>query len=302
VFDWNDLRYLLAVANRGTLVGAAKDLGVKHTTVARRVAALEESLGAKLFQRGADKYTLTESGLEILEMAIELKAKAEAVERRVAGADARIAGVVRVTMPEPTAGYFLRQLPALRERHPELVADILADTRMYDVARGESDIAIRVNQAASGEADLLERKVGEAAFGFYASKSYFAGHGGPAASVDRLDQHDFIGYLPEASPVSERLRRTVPNARIVMRCNGFVQVFNAALAGFGVALLPCFLGDGEPYLARALPQIFRTGTTRVLVRADMARVPRIRAMFDFIVEVFTRDERLFDGSSVGQAS
>ena len=304
VFDWNDLRYLLAVADKGTLVGAARELGVKHTTVARRLAALEESLGAKLLRRGGEGHALTEAGREVIAVAAEVKAKAEAIQQRVAGADSRIAGLVRVTVPEPTGGYFVRRLPALRERYPDLVVDVLADLRMLDLAKGEADIAVRVNNAPGGlppqhESDLVERKLGAASFALYASRAYLARRGTPETEAG-LAEHDFIGVLgmSDRSASVAWLRETVPNARFVMRCNGFVQLLNAAIEGSGIAPLPCFLGDSEPFLVRVIPKAFPTGRLRVLVRPDLAKVPRIRATVDFIVELFRHDEALFDGSSV----
>ncbi len=193
-------------------------------------------------------------------MAAEVKVKAEAIQRSVAGTDTRVAGVVRVTISEPMGAYFVQQLPALRERHPELVVDVLADLRMYDLMRGEADIAVRVNSAPD----------------------------------------DLIGTqgIPDRSPAARFLREIAPDAKFVMRCNGYLQIFNATLGGFGIGPLPCFLGDSESYLVRVFPQAFPTGRLRLLVRPDLAKLPRVRATLDFLTEILIRDEALFDGTSV----
>ncbi len=295
VFDWNDLRYLLAISEAGTLVGAARALGVKHTTVSRRLAALEHDLGARLLRKGAERYALTPAGEEVLALAAELKARADAVERRVAGSDSRVAGVVRVTMPETVAGWLVQQLPALRARHPDLVVNVLGDTRVYDLLSGEADLAIRLAKG-DNEGGLLERKLVPAAWSVYASRAYVARRGAPRTLADYAE-HDLIGFegAADRSPGGQWFRENVPDARFAMRGNGVVQIFNAAIMGFGVTLLPCFMADPEPSLARLTPEVFHNRRVRLLVPADLARLARVRAVMDFIVELFQRDAALFEG-------
>jgi DNA-binding transcriptional LysR family regulator len=300
VFDWNDLRYLAAIAEAKTLVGAARELGVKHTTVARRLAALESDLGAQLLHKGRDGYTLTATGVELAAFAAELKAKADAIERRVGGSDARVAGVVRVTMPDSVAAYFVQQLPALRERHPDLVVNILADLRVYDLLAGEADVAVRIHPRSEG--NLIARKLGVAAWSLYASRSYVAKRGAPRTPAE-LVGHDLIGFegaALEASPGGVWFREHMPEATYVMRGNGILQIFNAALMGFGVTMLPCLLADAEPMLERLTPVTFSNRPIRMLVAPEAARLARVRAVMDFIVEVFTRDAGLFGGQGMAR--
>ena len=296
MFDWNDLRYLLAVANAGTLAGAARELGVQHTTVGRRIAALEQDLGVALVVRGGDGLSPTKAGRAVAASAAEVKVLADAVARQVKGADERVAGVVRVTLPDSIAGYLVHQLPALRARHPELMVNVLADLRPYDLLAGEADIAIRMH--SHGEPELLERRLAVGAWSLYASTAYVAERGVPAALADYA-AHDLIGYdgVLDASPGGQWFRENLPNARFVMRGNNVLQIFNAALLGVGITLLPCFMGDPEPTLARLTPATFSNRRIRLLAPVDLARVPRVRAVIDFIVEVFHRDEVLFSGTS-----
>jgi DNA-binding transcriptional LysR family regulator len=297
VFDWNDLRYLLAAARSGTLAGAARELGVKHTTVARRLAALESDLGTQLLRKGAEGYEATAAGTEVLALANELKDRADAIERRVARADARLAGVVQVTMPDTVGGYFVRQLPALCQRHPDLVVNVLADLRVYDLLAGEADIALRLHPASQG--DLVERKLCVAAWSLYASRSYVEKRGIPHATAD-FASHDLLGYegaALEQSPGGVWFRENLPDAKFAMRCNGILQIFNATLMGAGITLLPCFMADAEPMLVRLTEGVFSNRRLRMLVPADRAKVARVRAVMDFIVEVLTRDADLFSGAS-----
>jgi DNA-binding transcriptional LysR family regulator len=296
VFDWNDLRYLLAVSRAGTLSGAACELGVKHTTVARRLAALEDDLGAKLVRKGGESYALTPEGEEVLALAEEVQKAAHAIERRVRRADDRVAGVVRVTVPAVIDDYLIKQLGALRARHPELVVSILADHRPYDLLAGEADVAVRIHPKAEG--DLLERKLFCGAWSLYASRAYVARKGAPRALAD-FAAHDLIGYEgPIAvSPGGRWFCENFPDATYAMRGNSVGQVFQAALGGYGVTVLPCFMADVEPELVRLTEETFPSHPIRVLVPPDLARLARVRAVVDFIVGAFQRDHDLFTGKA-----
>jgi DNA-binding transcriptional LysR family regulator len=295
VFDWNDLRYLLALARAGTLAGAARELGVKHTTIARRIAALESDLRVQLVRKGGDRYTLTDAGNEVLARANEVKVIADTIERRVSGEGERIAGVVRVTMPDTIGGYVIRHLPALRAKHPELVVDVLADLRVYDLLAGEADVALRLSEEAAG--DLIERKLCTAAWSLYASKAYVASRGTPR-TIAEYASHDLIGYdgaALAASPGGRWFREHLPDAKFVMRGNGILQVFNATLLGVGITLLPCFMADAEAGLVRLTPEVWSNRRIRLLVPKDLTRVPRVRAVTTFLADLFTRDAALFEG-------
>ena len=131
--DWNDLRYFLAISRTGTLVGAARELGVEHTTVSRRLAALERALDTRLFIRGPEGLTLTAAGTDLLLPAEEMQRNADAIERLVAGQDQKIEGKVRLTIPEAMNTYALQALTGLRKRHPGLLVEVLSEsTREYD--------------------------------------------------------------------------------------------------------------------------------------------------------------------------
>lgn len=296
MFDWDDLRYLIAVSRAGTLAAAARELGVQHTTVARRVAALEEGLGVPLIVKGGERIALTDAGRDILTHAQAMKGIADSIQRGAKSSEEHIAGVVRVTLPETLAGYLVRHLPELRARHAELIVNVLADVRPYDLLGGEADIAVRLHP--KGEGDLVERKLGVVAWSIYASSSYIRERGRPEQLADYA-RHDLIGFegALAASPGGAWFREHLPDAKFTMRGNGLLSIFNATLLGVGVTLLPCFMADPEPTLERLTTAAFSNRRIRVLVPADLARVPRVRAVFDFLAETFTRDETLFAGTS-----
>src|SRR5262249_17767216 len=141
--DWNDLRYFLAVQRAGTLAGAARELGVKHTTVGRRLTALEETLGVKLFTHAPEGFVLTRAGSEIVELALSIEASTSAIERRIKGEDSRVEGTVRLTTSESFSKFFVHRLLALRQQHPKLLVEVLSSNRAFDLSRGEADVAVR---------------------------------------------------------------------------------------------------------------------------------------------------------------
>lgn len=292
--DWNDLRYFLAVSRTGTLVKAARELGVEHTTVSRRLAALERALDTRLFIRGPDGLTLTAAGADVLPAAEAIQRNVDAVERLVGGQDQKIEGKVRLTIPEALNTYVLQSLAVLRERHPGLLVEVLSDNRDLDIRRGEADLAIRIRDVS--DPDLIGRRIGSSGWALYAAPAYIERKGTIATPSD-LRGHDVIQY--EASlariPGAVWLATHAPEANVVVRGNSVAAVCDAAAVGFGLAALPCFLGERNPALRRFYPECIGTADIMLVVHPDLARVARVRATMDFIVELFLRDAALIAG-------
>jgi DNA-binding transcriptional LysR family regulator len=252
--DWNDLRYFLAVRRAGSLAGAARALKVEHSTVSRRLAALEEALGAKLFLRGPDGFTSTPAGDALAPHAEAMEAAAEAVSRQVSGGDERIEGTVRLTTSEVFSGFVVKRLGPLRVRNPDLVVEVLSGNQPFDLARGEADLAIRI--MATSDPDLRVRKLVDCGWTMYAARGYLDSHGAPA-SPEVLTGHDVVGFDETMSrvPGALWLEAHGAGARIVLRGNSIMAVLNACLAGLGVTVLFCHLGDVEPTLVRVSRQV-----------------------------------------------
>lgn len=294
--DWNDLRYFLAVSSAGTLVGAARELGVEHTTVSRRLAALERALETRLFIRGPEGLTLTAAGVDLLAPAEEMQRNADAIERLVAGQDQKIEGQVRLTIPEAMNTYALQALAGLRERHPGLLVEVLSDNRDLDIRRGEADLAIRIRDIA--DPDLIGRRIGSSTWALYAAPAYIE-RKGSISSADQLRGHDLIQYDASLAriPGAVWLAAHAHEANVVVRGNSVAAVSDAATIGFGIAALPCFLGDHNPALRRFYPERIGAADIMLVVHPDLARVARVRATMDFIVELFVRDAALFTGEA-----
>jgi DNA-binding transcriptional LysR family regulator len=294
--NWDDFRHFLAVARAGTLAGAARDLKVEHTTVGRRLAALERALGTRLFTRSPDGFALTRAGQDILPLADEMLEKVDGILRRVSGEDERVTGTVRVTTSESLSGYLVRHFAEFRLRHPELMVEVLSGNRAFDLMRGEADLAVRVR--LDSEPDLIARKIAVAAWALYASPTYLERKGAPKGPGD-LAGADVIGFdaslasVPGAVWIAEHGKA----ARFVMRANSIVAAMNATLVGMGIGALPCFAADGEPGLKKLGPGTIGERDVFVVVHPDLARVARVRVVMDFVVEVFRRDAGLWDGTA-----
>jgi DNA-binding transcriptional LysR family regulator len=295
VFDWNDLRHLLAIAKAGTLAGAARELGVEHTTVGRRLTALETALGARLFTRGPDGLVATAAAQAILPLAKEIAQRVDAIERRVASGDDGIEGVVKLTASEALSGYLVKRLGTLRERYPALLVEILSGNRAFDLLRGEADLALRIRETT--EPDLVTRKVCVAAWSLYASRPYVERKGMPAAPEDHRD-HDVIAYdaTLAATPGAQWVDGHADGANVVMRCNSIIAAYNAAIVGIGLTVIPCFLGDDEPGLVRLTPRVLGARDMFLVVHPDLARVARVRAVMEFVIDALTEDAELWAGT------
>ena len=294
--DWGDLRHFLAVARDGSLAAAARSLGVDATTVGRRLVALEESLGARLFDRTPGGLVLTAAGRSIRSAVEEMEAGALAVERRAGGEDARLEGVVRITLTEAFAvDVVLPGFGPFRERHPGIEVRFLTDYGSLDLARREADIAIRLTRPQDDT--LVARKVGEIAIAPYASEAYLERHG-PPDLANGWATHDVIGYAEAAVkwPEARWLAASAPEARVAVRCNSLLSVVAATRAGLGVGVMPCLCGDREPELRRVAPLL--TTLRRdiwLVVHPDLQHNARVRATLHFLAELVQRERPLLSG-------
>lgn len=295
--DWNDLRYFLAVKREGTLAGAARALGVEHTTVSRRLGALESALGTKLFSRTPEGFVLTEAGVEIVAHAEAAEKSLAAIAHAASGIDARIEGTVRLATSEGFSGFLVKRLAALRTQHPGLMVQVLSGNQPLDLTRGEADLALRV--IATTQKDLLVRKIATVGWSVYASPEYIARKGRPEP-ISSLAGHEVIAYESTMAgiPGAQWLAQHEAGAEIVLRANSIVSAMNAALVGIGIAVLPFVVTCDEPRLVRLTSEVIGERDVFLVVHPDLAKVARVRAVVDYVVDVVKRDEAILIGKSV----
>ncbi|HKN00854.1 MAG TPA: LysR family transcriptional regulator [Candidatus Binataceae bacterium] len=292
-WEWDDIRFFLAIARESSLSGAARALGVDHVTVGRRLAALEGQLGAKLLNRTPDGFATTPAGEAILKECEVMEVAALSLERLAAGYDARAAGPVRVTATEALAcALIVPGIVGLRERHPELQIDLLPGVRALDVSRREADLAVRVSLRRPSDPGLVCRRLGDLGFSLYASPKYLAARGTPRHGHG-LAGHDVITYLGWPTAMGPRfMGESLEGARISARSNDhFVQV-RAAAAGLGISELACFFVDDHPELTRVWPdQAPMLRPVWLVIHEDLRRAARVRVVASAIVAAFERETK-----------
>jgi len=293
--DWDDLRYFLAVYRAGSTSGAARALAVQHTTVGRRLSALEETLGTSLFTRTPSGLVPTAAADDILPLAEEAERSLRAIEHG-AGGDQKLEGLVRMTTSEAFTGYFVRRLTKLRAEHPGLSVEILSGNRVFDLARGEADLAVRI--APTTQQDLICRCIGHATWGLYASDGYVDRHG-ELAAPDDLRGHEIVGFDESLSqvPGAVWLAQHAAGTTTPMRGNSIMAVLNAAIVGIGIAAIPCFLGGAEPTLRRLSPAVVGQREIWLVFHPDVRRVARIRRVIDFVANEIEADRAFLMGEA-----
>ncbi len=288
--DWDDVRSFLAIARARSLSGAARDLGVRQSTMSRRLEALETKAGARLLQRTPRGYELTALGEAVLGNAERMEAEAIAVERMVQGRDVALSGVVRLTTVEVVANLLIPQVAArVQAQYPAITLDVLSESRSLNLSKREADLAIRMTRFEGNE--LVARKMATVASALYASPAYLARveQGGEPAIVTVLDDQE---HLPEARWLVEQM----PQARVALRSNSRDAQLAAVRAGLGVACLPCLLGDGVAGVTR----LTCGGPQREVwlgVHADLRHMPRIRAVIEALDAEFAAVKPRFEGTA-----
>ena len=193
--DWDNLRYFLELARAGTLVGAARRLGVDHTTVARRIQGLEKDMGTALFAREAGGHRLTEAGRRLQPQVEGMEQAFRAVEQAAPSPDEGLAGLVRIGATEGFGTVVLApQLALFATAHPKLVIDVLAMPRLVQLSRREADIVVSLERPVRGS--VVVAKLTDYVLQLYASEAYLAQHA-PITSRDDLKGHTFISYVDD---------------------------------------------------------------------------------------------------------
>lgn len=292
--NWDDLRYVLALSRAGSLAKAARSLKVDHTTVGRRIEALEADLGLRLFTRTTTGYVVTPEAEQLMPELEHVESSIFQLERCATARDGRIEGVIRVTSPETFGGCYLApKLAKLRMSHPALTVELLVGPTVFDLARQEADVAVRFFR--SKHENLIVQKAGEVGIGLYGTPEYFARTSFPKKPSD-LDDHGIL--TADFSPTDDEvkwLNRLAPRARVVFVSNLTFAVSAAALAGAGIAILPRYLGDAEKGLQRVpMPDEPRQAIW-LTVHKDLQHTRRVRLVLDFLRDALKEDKDMLGG-------
>lgn len=282
--DWDDLRYFLALHEAGTLSGAARAAGVEHSTVARRIDALEAALGLRLFDRFPKGWSATAAGTALLAHARQMEEHLHALMRAASGA-ATLSGTVRVSAPPALTAYLLapQMRQAMRDL-PGIEIQLRGEARQTDLTRREAEIALRYSRPSAP--GLAVRALTEIGYSLYASAAYLAERA-PA-------QWEFLGYdeALQDAPQQQWLEQIRAGRRYCLRSNDLATLFQAAVAGCGVAVLPqYFFGVGADAASSGLARIagLPCPVRRKLwmvMHEDVRRAAPVRAVADAIAALF----------------
>jgi DNA-binding transcriptional LysR family regulator len=296
--NWDDLRLVLAIAREGTLSGAARVLGVTHSTVFRRLGAFEKEMGVRLFDRFRDGYAATPAGESAAKLAARFADEVVMLERRLSGQDLRPSGIVRITTTDTISALVMPHLFGLREAHPDIQIEVTISNAMANLTRREADIALRPTREPPET--LVGRRVSEIAHAIYGSPEYLtqAGHRDLAA-------HEWIG-LDDAlagTVISRWMRENIPEARIACRVDALPALRDAARAGMGVVMLPCYVGDAAGELRRAVRRTAKEPRSALwlLTHDDLKRTARIRVVLDFLAARLASERPLLEGKRPAKA-
>lgn len=278
--DWNDLRYFLCVARHASLTGAAQEMSVSQSTIARRIAALEESLGTALFVRHATGYFLTDNGKDVLTQAERVEARVFELEKDASNLDATVAGVVRLATAETMATHvIIPALPLLAARHPKLRLELITGIDMVDLPRYQADLALRL--VRPGHGNLVIQKLGNMPSAVYGSQDYLA--------LSPPEERRFICWDKTFAhlPAAQWLEKHGHSQEPALTTSSVATQYSAAKMGIGLAVLPCFMVmDNDPLVQTLTPQEVFTEELWLVTHADVRVSARVRAVSCFLQDIF----------------
>ena len=294
--EWDDFRYVLAVARQGTVSAAAKSLGVDHATVIRRIDRLERGFSAKLFERRKSGYLLTPAGQHIAASAEAMESMIVNDQGAIGGSRSLLRGMVRIGAPDGFGSHFLAsRIAGIVDQHPELDIQLIATARLFSLSKREADIAISLSMPKEGR--IVGRKLIDYGLGLYASPAYLDQHSKIGKRGD-LESHRFVGYIDELlfAPELDYLPLVSPRISAKFSSANLIAQLNATVAGFGIAVLPHFIASSDTRLVPVLPhEVTISRTFWLLMHADSKDLARIRTVAEYIYLTTQKNKALFRG-------
>ncbi|TXI85025.1 MULTISPECIES: LysR family transcriptional regulator [unclassified Cupriavidus] len=294
---WDDLRLIKAIAERGSLVAAAEALGINHSTISRRLAQAERTLGAVLFDRHRTGYAPTGAGADMIALAERVERDIVGVTRRLSGAAPGLKGTLRIATSDALLLDFLMPVvAAFRTDNPAIRIDIMIGNKPLNLARGEADIAFRATTAPPE--NLFGRKVGTVAWAIYGRRIDYVGQSCPR---DALYQQRWVSYGKGLAGLKAYpfIDDHVHADHIVYRSDSVASVASAIAAGIGIGLLPCMHGDLQPGLVRISavePAVY--DELWVLTHPDIRKSERVHAFMTYCAEALGAQRDIIEGRTL----
>lgn len=283
MFDWGDLRVLLELARSRSLSGAAKRLGVRHTTVARRLEALELTVNTPLFDRTPSGYLPNAAGAKLLSVAEAVESGCLSAMETVANQTVRPSGTVRLCLPEGLGTFLAARSQSFYEAYPDVDLEIVAGTQFLNISKRETDVAVTLSRPRVGR--IVARKLVEYRLRLFGSNRYLEKHQ-PIRRITDLKSHDLVGYIDDLIYASQfrYIDEIIPAARVRLRCSSINAQVAAIEAGLGLGILPSYLAAQHETLVPVLAtQVDSPRTFWLTVHQDMRHVRRIEVVWEWIV-------------------
>lgn len=290
--NWDDVRIFLAVARNRQILAASKTLGLNHATVARRITALEQSLGSKLFVRRTSGSDLSGEGERFFRHAERMESVMLAASADV-GADSQIEGTVRVGAPDGFGvAYLAPRIRELLERHKGLRIELVPVPRAFSLSRREADIAVTLERPREGR--LVARKLTDYRLGLYAERGYLDRNGRPDRPED-LKNHALVGYVEDLLYASSLnyTSELFPGWQSTLSVSSAMGQTAAVRSGAGIGILHAFMASSYPELDIVLPELALRRSYWTVVHEDLRGIRRISVVADFLTEIVARDRTLF---------
>ena len=290
--DWNDLQFVLAVAERGGILGGAERLNVHATTVSRRIRQFQKALGVELFEKFRHGVVLTEAGADLVEVARQIHGLTSELHARLEGRDAKLSGVVRLTAVDTLHRHWMKDFAAFQRRYPEIQLELSSGLAMANMTQREADVAVRIAERVPEH--LIGARLCPVAHALYASHELLERHGADAP----LEALPWVSYdLSVFRGVDTYLAAAYPAARVVLRVPRIDLLAAALEDGVGVGVLQCIAGDTNPRLRRVAPFPDGAHHVWVLTHPQLRGSARVTAVMKLLRRLITRDRALFAGES-----
>jgi DNA-binding transcriptional LysR family regulator len=293
MLSWDDFRYVEAIADTGSLVGAAERLGINHSTVFRRLGQIEQQLGSRLFERRRGGYVPTVWGEEMIALAKRMGDNIVSFEHGVRGQDLRPAGDLRITTSDVLLLHLLSDiLIGFRRAFPEIVLDIVVSNQRLNLARHDADVAVRTMY--HNPDTLLGSKIARIAWAVFGPDTLAERPFQPAIDAER---HDWVAFSDPGAlgRAAKWLRKHVGDKRIVYRVDTMIGLAEAAASGMGLVLLPCYVGAATPGLAQLTPPLPELERELWVLSHPDRDAARIRTFIDYCVAEIARRRDVIEG-------
>lgn len=285
--NWDDLRFFLALARNNSVSGAGRELNVKHTTVARRIAALEEQLGSRLFDRTPGGYSLTQVGENLIPHAIDIEEHVHDADREVFGMDAQLSGPLKLASSYDLLSRLITpHIHKFTDKYPAVELELISSTSLVDLGSREADIALRISPKPPEH--LIGRKVVPLGHGIYGSETYL---------TQQQKNPNLILWSHERS-CPEWVTKHFPKSKIVLRVSEVMTMMEATRNHLGLARMPCYVADADPRLRRVdVPVTPSDWSLWVLSHKDLRDTARVRACREFLVDTIEHQRALIEGTA-----